>query len=78
MWGVSNRAVVPPSGLKMKDVVPVQVTCFVLRDMSEVDAQKVSEPEAKNRSSETKIQAGTLDVQIESRPSSITPSDYPM
>ena len=48
---------VPPAGLKRKELFRGVVTCFGLRAMSEVDSQKVSEPMGKNRSNHPKGEA---------------------
>ena len=39
---VPNKVLVPPAGLKTKELFRGVATCFGLRDMSEVDSQKVS------------------------------------
>ena len=69
---------VPPAGLKRKELFRGVATCFGPRAMSEVDSQKVAGPAAKNQSERPKLQFFSFDAQIDIRHSSITPSDYPM
>ena len=63
---VPNQVLVPPAGLKRKELFRGVVTCFGPRDMSEVDSQKVSGPAAKNQSERPKLEFGTIDHKIAS------------
>ena len=51
---------VPPAGLKRKELFRGVATCFGPRDMSEVDSQKVAGPAAKNQSERPKFQVTPL------------------
>ena len=75
---IPNKVLVPPAGLKRKELFRGVATCFGLRALSEVDSQKVSGPAAKNQSERLKMQAFPLGLKSLLRHSSITPSDYPM
>ena len=57
---------VPPAGLKRKELFRGVATCFGPRAVSEVDSQKVAGPAAKNQSERPKFEVGTLNAKIAS------------
>ena len=63
---IQNKVLVPPAGLKRKELFRGVATCFGLRALSEVDSQKVSGPAAKNQSERSKVEFFALDPKIAS------------
>ena len=55
---------VPPAGLRRKELFRGVATCFGLRALSEVASQKVSGPAAKNQSERLKCEFFALDGKI--------------